>query len=110
MIEQKTNINPDDILNLKQILTLLGFTTMQSISKLSSNAELQKIQLEFLKMKETEGFKIKYPNLCGEIFGIGMATNINIIANQIKKGHFFENFDENTALEQVFADCKKVFV
>lgn len=108
IIEQRSSICPEDIVNLKQILTLLGFTTVQSIAKLSTKTEMEKVELEFFKLKESEGFKVKYPNLLDEKFGIGMKTNIYIIANQIKKILFTESVNYESILEAVLADCKKV--
>lgn len=70
---------------------------------------MDKAELEFFKMKETDGFKDKHPNLCIEMFGPGMKTNINMIANQIKRDRF-ENVDVDSVLDQIHADCKKVFV
>lgn len=109
-VEERSNIAPNDILNLKQILTILGFKTMESISKLSSKSEMDKVELEFFKLKETNRFDEKYPNLQEEKFGVGMKVIINSIANQIKKGLFMENIDVNLILNSVYDECKMVSI
>lgn len=107
-IEERSNIDATDILNLKQILTILGFKTMESISKLTTKSEIEKVELEFFKLKETNRFDEKYPNLQEEKFGVGMKTIINSIANQIKKGLFMENVNVDSVLNSVYEDCKAV--
>lgn len=81
---------------------------MQSITKLSTKSDVEKVELEFFKLKESEGFKSKYPNLNDEKFGLGMKTNIIIIANQLKKAQVIETGDFESILDLVYEDCKKV--
>lgn len=107
-IEERSKINSTDIFNLKQILTMLGFTTVDSISKLSSKSEMEKVELEFFKLKGTNQFIEKYPNLQEEKFGLGMKVILNGIAKQIKKGLFMEDVDVDAILNSIFDDCKKV--
>lgn len=107
-IEERLNIDAADIFNLKQILTVLGFKTMESISKLTSKSEIEKVELEFFKLKETNRFDEKYPNLQEDKFGVGMKTIINSIASHIKKGLFMENVDVNLILNTVLDDCQQV--
>lgn len=108
IVEERSNIAPNDILNLKQILSILGFKTMESISKLSSKSEMDKVELEFFKLKETNRFDEKYPNLQEEKFGVGMKAIINSIANQIKRGLFMVNVNVNFILNSVHDECKTV--
>lgn len=69
---------------------------------------MDKMELEFLKLKETEGFQQNYPHLYNEKLGIGTKTNISIIAKKIKRGFFVERPELDWVLQQVFEDCKKV--
>lgn len=55
-IEERMNYNPSDISNVKKILTICGFTTIQNISILSQTKKLEALELEFFKMKEAEQF------------------------------------------------------
>lgn len=81
---------------------------MESISKLSSAAEMEKMELAFLKLKDTVGFNDNYPNLLADKLGIGTKTNISIIAKKIKNGQFVEHYDFNIISQDVLNECKKV--
>lgn len=108
MIEERLNLSPTDIIGLKQILTLLGFKSMHSISKLRSQSDIDRVELEFIKMKETEGFQQKHPNLYQENFGFGMKVVLSSIVNEIRKGKFAANVDIAKLTQHVFDQCKDV--
>lgn len=108
VIEERMNLNPTDIIILKQILTLLGFNSMLSISRLNSQSDIDKVELEFIKLKETEGFRQKYPDLYEKAFGYGTKLTLSLIVNEIKKGKFAESIDFNQSTQHVLDQCKVV--
>lgn len=108
VIEDRSNISSVDIANIKKFLTLLGFTTMESVAKLSSKSEMQKIEFEFFKLKESAGFHDSHPELSNENFASGTQTVLNNIAKRIKKGYFVIEVDANTIVNAVFEDAKIV--
>lgn len=81
---------------------------MHSISKLTSQTDLDRVELEFIKIKETEGFQQKYPNLYKEKFGFGMKLVLSSIVNEIRKGKFAGNVDIVKLTQHVFDQCKDV--
>lgn len=108
IIEQRMNYAPPDILNVKQILTICGFTTLQNISVLSQKKKIEELELEFRKMKEGGQFSTE-KNLLNEKFALGTKSIINSIANLAKKGFFSENeVDAKATLQRVYDNCKQV--
>lgn len=57
-IETKLSIDPNGIKAIKEILSLLNYTTIQSIAKFTKAKEIQLIELEFLSRKKE--FSEKY--------------------------------------------------
>lgn len=110
IIEERMNLSPAGLHSLKQILTLLGFKSLHSVSKLNSHADITKVELEFVKLKETDGFRQKYPSLYEENFGFGMKLDLQSIVAEIRKRKFIENVDVGQLLHQVFEQCKIVSV
>lgn len=107
-VEERMNYNASDILNVKQILTILGFTTLQSISSLSNKSKMDALELEFFKLKET-GQIASRKNLMDEKFAMGTKAIINAISNQTKRGFFGDQeVDSQEILQHVFNDCKNV--
>lgn len=108
IIEERMNYKPPDIFNVKQILTILGFTTLQSISSLSNRTKMETLELEFFKLKETGQISTK-KHLMDEKFAMGTKAIINAISNQIKRGFFSEEkVDTNATLKRIFDECKAV--
>lgn len=68
---------------------------------------MERLELEILKLKETEGFKQNYPHLYEQKFGIGTKTNIIMIAKKIKGGLFAEHPDLDWVLHQVLDECRE---
>lgn len=68
---------------------------------------MERMELEFLKLKETNEFKQEYPHLYDERLGIGTKTNINIIAKKIKGGLFVERPDLDWVIDRVLVDCRE---
>lgn len=45
LVEKNLSLDPDAIKNIKQVLTLLEYTTIQSVSKLSKRREMPALEL-----------------------------------------------------------------
>lgn len=104
----RLNIEPADILNLKQILTLLGYNTLQCLCKLNSKSEIETIELEFFKLKERSNFATDFPNLVLEKFGPGTKMILADVVTQVKRGILVEKTDLNANIDQVYEECQKV--
>lgn len=93
-IETNLNLEPKGIQTIKEVLTLLDYTTIQSVSKLSQKKEIALIELEFKKLKESNpDFALQYPNLSELKFGSGFKTILGDIANKIKRRYSSIDFD-----------------
>lgn len=107
-IEERMNYAPSDIVNVKQILTIFGFTTLQNISILSQKKKMDALELEFHKMKESGQFAAK-KNLLDEKFSLGTKAIINSIANASKSGFFADQqVNAKATLQRVYDGCKMV--
>lgn len=107
-IEERMNYDPSDIVNVKQILTIFGFTTLQNISILSQKKNMDALELEFHKMKETGKFAAK-KNLLDETFSLGTKAIITSVANASKSGFYADQqVNAKATLQRVYDGCKMV--
>lgn len=108
-IEKLLHIDPRGIQEIKEILTLLNYTTIQSIVKFVKPKEIKLIELEFLNRKQE--FGEKYGHLKEFTFGSGVHSILVDIASKVKK-HFVQDDSENVDLarisEKVLNDGKQV--
>lgn len=108
-IEKLLHIDPTGIQEIKEILTLLNYTTIQSIVKFNKPTEIKLIELEFLNRKRE--FGEKYEHLKDFTFGSGVHSILVDIASKVKK-HFVGNESENVDVakisEKVLNDGKQV--
>lgn len=97
-----------DIQGIKEILTVLQYTTAESIIKFSKQSEVRTIELEFTN-KKTE-LVAKYPQLNEFSFHSGFYSNLSLIATKIKN-HYIRELDINleTTTNKVLEDGKKVW-
>lgn len=107
-IEERMNYSPSDILNVKQILTICGFTTLQNIAMLSQKKKMDELEIEFRKMKESGQFATE-KNLLDEKFALGTKAIISSIANLSKRGIFFDQQEDSKAtVQRAYDSCKLV--
>lgn len=100
-IESNLNIDSAGIKNIKEVLTLLDYTTIQSIGKLSQKKEIGLIELEFTKMKTlSPDFSTRYPHLADLKFGSGFQTILTDIANKVKRK--FSTIDHDAVSLKVY--------
>lgn len=93
-IESNLNIDSEGIKNIKEVLTLLDYTTIQSIGKLSQKKEIGLIELEFTKIKNSSPqFSTRYPHLADLKFGSGFHTILTDIANKVKRKFSIIDYD-----------------
>lgn len=86
LIEKNLSIDANGIQNIKEVLTLLDYTTIQSISKLSQKKEIALIELEFKNLKNSKpNFATLYPHLFKLEFGSGFQTILSDIAGKVKR-------------------------
>lgn len=108
LIETKLSLDPNGIKAIKDILSLLNYTTIQSISKFTKQKEIQLIELEFLSRKKE--FGEKYPHLANFSFGSGTTSILKDIATKVKNNFVNvssdANFDEIS--DKILTDGKKV--
>lgn len=111
VIEKSLVIDPSGIKEIKEILTLLKYTTIQSIMKFTKPKEVKLIELEFLNRKRD--FEEKYAHLKDFTFGSGIYSILIDIATKIKKNFVqdnLENIDQDSILEKVLQDGKQVTI
>lgn len=109
-IEKKLSIDSDGIKLIKDVLSLLNYTTIQSITKFTKPKEIKLIELEFMNRKKE--FIEQHPHLKDFTFGSGTVTILHDIATQIKKK--FSNgerddIDYEEISQRVLSDGQKVF-
>lgn len=109
-IENSLLIQPEGIRDIKLILTLLNYTTIQSIAKFTKLKEIKLIELEFLSRREE--FSQVFPHLASFSFGSGASHILQDIASKTKKMFVIErnDIDFDQILQKVLADGKKVFI
>lgn len=87
-VEVCLNLETNGIQNIKQVLTLLDYTTIQSVSKFSQKKQIHLLELEFAKYKKSNSDQMKeFPNLMNLQFGSGFTEILSDIATKIKT-HF----------------------
>lgn len=113
LIEKRLSINSNGIKEIKEILSLLNYTTIQSITKFTKPKEIRLIELEFISRQKE--FGAKYPHLASFTFGSGTATILQDIATKVKNS--FVNVSTSSDIdidierisEKVLNDGKKVY-
>lgn len=106
-LENSHLIESDGMQEIKEVLTILKYTTLQSISKFSNPKEIKIIELEFTKQRNE--LIAKYPHLNDFMFGSGVYSILQDVALKIKKNHFQEHdVDLSIIAGKVLEDGKKV--
>lgn len=106
-IEKSFTLDPVGIKEIKEILTLLKYTTAESLTKFTKHDQIKLIELEFLSRK-TE-FETNHPHLNNFTFASGFYTNLASIAMKIKNKYVRDlEINSETILEKVLADGQKV--
>lgn len=106
-IEKSLSINPKDIETIKEILTILQYTSVESIIKFAKKSEIHVIENEFSNRKSE--LVAKYPHLKNFAFHSGFYSSLNIIATKVKRSYAHENnIDLDKTVEKVLEDAKKV--
>lgn len=94
LIEKNLSLDPDGIKNVKQVLTLLEYTTIQSVSKLAKRSEIPALELEFQRFKQLNPDVVKkYPNLANLKFSSGFQNILIDIATKVKRCYATINID-----------------
>lgn len=103
----------EGIENIRSVLTFMGYTTAQSISKLNKQKELSSFLIEVGKLSTNAHFSAKFPDLqywrlehgsIGVLKDIASAAfSVSISTDELTKSNWA------TAVQQkVFEDCSKV--
>lgn len=110
-IENHLSIDSNGIKEIKEILSLLNYTTIQSITKFVNPKEIKLIELEFIRRQKE--FSEKYSHLSEFTFGSGTSSILRDIAIKVKKkfvnGHENSDIDIDEISKKILADGKKVF-
>lgn len=109
IIEHTFSIEPEGIRDIKVILTLLKYTTVQSITKFTKQKEIQLLELEFVSRRHD--WVQKFPRLANFSFGSGLIHILQDIAMKVKKKFINQQVeaDFDRISENVLADGRKVF-
>lgn len=92
---------------MKVLLTVLGYTTIQSVSKLSQTKEIDLIELEFEKLKKVNPCILKdHPELAKLNLASGFKKILSGIATKIKRG--FQPVDVQVTARKVQKMAQKV--
>lgn len=106
-VEQNLDLDPNGIQSIKELLTLLEYKTIQSITKFAENGEIELLEREFIHFKESNpSLLANYPNLSKLKFCSGFFSTLTDIAKKIKKR--FIGFDHAQIECAVFNDIKTV--
>lgn len=84
-IRNKSGINDEGTESLQAILTVLGYTTLESIAHLTRKNEIIKLELEFEKCRSNRDFISNYPDFCKFVFGPGTIDVLAQIAKTANK-------------------------
>lgn len=109
LIEKNLSIEPEGIKSIKDVLSLLNYTTIQSITKFSKTKEIKLIELEFMNRKNELGEK--HPHLKEFTFGSGVVSILQDIAIQVKKKFLNgvrDDIDCEEISQKVLSDGQKV--
>lgn len=104
-IEKSHLLDVDGISEIKEILTILKYTTADSIVQFEKRKAIQAIELEFCNKKSE--IVQKYPHLGNFCFASGVYSILASIASKIKKTEY-QDIDTNQIVEKVFNDVKQV--
>lgn len=108
-IETHLSIQPEGIQFIKEILSLLNYTTIQSLTKFTNPKEIKLVELEFMSRRKE--FGEKFPHLSEFSFGSGTVSILQDIAGQVKKKFVHigcDNIDCESILKKVLSDGQKV--
>lgn len=101
----------DGIENIRKILTFMGYTTLQSISKLNKPKELCCFRIEFSNLKTNIEFCEKYPELKKWQLGHGTVGVLMDIAKAAGFASFCDEADYTISVQKtVFERCRIVRV
>lgn len=107
LIEKNLDLDPGGIKNLKEVLTLLGYTTIQSVSKLAKRSDMPALELEFHNFKQLNPNVLqKYPNLVNLTFTSGFKNILVDIASKVRRR--FGTIDIEAVSDKVLSAIKKV--
>lgn len=81
-IEKSLSLDVEGISEIKDVLTLLKYTTAESIVKFEKRSEIKAIELEFLHQKSE--IIQKYPQLQNFTFASGVYSILGDIASKLK--------------------------
>lgn len=106
-IETNLDLDPNGIRNIKELLTLLEYKTIQSVTKLADKKQVFLLEREFTHFKNSNASLVAdYPNLLNLKFCSGFISTLMDIAKKIKKR--FIGFDHDKIESTVFHEIKKV--
>lgn len=106
-IELNLGLDPNGINTIKQLLTLLEYTTIQSVSKLTNKTAIEPLEMEFFKLKKSDpDLMHKYPCLQSLKFGSGFITILTDIATKVKKR--FTGWNHDSIQNAVFDEIRLV--
>lgn len=98
----------DGIENIRKILTFMGYTTLQTISKLGRSKELCSFQIEFSKLCTNIEFCEKYPELRKFQLGKGTIEVLKDVSRVASSPPSYNEIDLQAIQKQVFDRCNKV--
>lgn len=100
----------DGIENIRIILNFMGYTTLQSITKLRKPKDFSSFQIEVAKLNTNSQFCATYPHLQNWHLGHGSIQIIKDISNAASMPGDIENLDtvEANVKEKIYQRCVKV--
>lgn len=122
MIQEDLDVYDDDFVQIKSILTALGFMTSSSIASIKTQRKLNNIESEYMKIRSNstnfEPLCAKFPALKGiDSFTSGItATMMDVIAHlnpkKIQQAIALDELDQKAMLESsrrtIVEQAKKV--
>lgn len=107
-IESNLGLDPKGIQTIKELLTLLEYTTIQSITKLDDRKKILQLEKEFIQFKKSNPDLVEnYPNLSNLMFCSGFASSLVDIAKKVKSR--FIGLDPVNIESTIFNELKAVW-
>lgn len=94
--------------NVAKVLTFLGYTTLQSISKLRTQKELHLFQIEVAKFSTNSQFRTKHPDLQNWQLLPGIIEVLKNISDAAASCVLYDMDDLESVQRKVFDKCIQV--
>lgn len=112
-LENEMGVTPEDLIEVKSIVTALGYLTRSSVATIRTNKKVSALENEYMKMRSNvtkfETVCARFPHLKAiDSFSTGLITILNGIVVHLNR-NLFEFEDEKILVNKILEQGRKVY-